>query len=160
MSGRRSTAGLVRAAALVLAAMVAPAEAAACADHALIHDSVPVDPDERLIVARVDIDWAVPEQLYKAGIGARVVRMIRGRFDGELMILRTSLVGGCDNPFANGRSGLIVGIPMGMEGGALVVEVLPIPLRTSMPDGYRIPEAYLEEARRSHAGGPAPDQKR
>ena len=147
---------LIGGAALVLASTQAPAEASADACpglSALIHSAPPADPDRRLVVARVEVEWADPELLHGRGVSARVIRMIQGDYDGELMILWSEGTS-CSNPFANGRSGLIVGIPLGLENGILRVEAVEVsPDRGSyrLPDGYRVPEPYLEMVRRREA---------
>jgi hypothetical protein len=140
----------------IVAAALAPAAARACssaiAETALIHNSVASDPDPLLVIARVNIEGVDPAPLHKAGLSARVLRMVQGSYDGELLILR-AYGSTCSNPFRNGTSGLVVGIPLGFEKGVLVLDALPVNEVGGyrLPDRYRVPRAYLESLQRDPA---------
>ncbi|HEX8366206.1 MAG TPA: hypothetical protein VF603_13075 [Allosphingosinicella sp.] len=146
----------VGAAALFVAAILSPTEAQACSaasgNTALIHNALPADLDDRLIVARVDVEWADTEALHRDGVTARVHRIIQGDYDGELMILWSADTS-CSRSFENGRSGLIAGIPLRMEGSILVVEAFEVSRASGyrLPDGYTVPESYLEIVREREA---------
>ena len=146
----------VAAAALLVAAILSPAKAEACSaasgETALIHSALPADLDERLIVARVDVEWPDQQLLKGRGVTARVIRVIQGDYDGDLMIL-WSADASCSRSFDNGRSGLVVGIPLRMEGSSLVVEAFEVSRASGyrLPDGYRIPVSYLDIIREREA---------
>lgn len=137
---------------VLLLALLAAGEARAC-PRALIHDGLPMDFDSRLVVALVDIEWTIPATLYERGATARVRRIVQGRYDGDLLILRPE-ESSCSAPFRNGRSGLVVGIPIGMEDGVLVLDAFEISAGSGyrMPERYRVPEAYFETLRRKPSG--------
>jgi hypothetical protein len=147
---------MLKAAAIFLPGILSTGEARACftvsGETSLIHSALPIDPDPRLLIARVDIDWADQRLVHKGGVSARVRSVIQGSFDGELMIL-WSPSSDCSRPFENGRSGLFVGLPLGMRGGALIVEAFEISRGSGyrMPDHYRVPEDYLEAVRERRA---------
>lgn len=139
-------------AALLLAATMSPTKAAACStasgETALIHDGLPADLDPRLVAARVDIEGVDPDALHKQGVTARVGRILQGDYAGDLLILYSADTS-CSRPFRNGRSGLIIGIPIGLEDGILALEALEVSFGGGyrIPDRYRVPEAYLESVR-------------
>ena len=148
----RASSRILAGAGLAVTAIYAPTGAWACSaasgNTAVIHNAIPADPDPRLIIARVDIEWADEELLHERGLTARVTRVIHGDIDGDVIIVWSPWTS-CSHAFENGRSGLIFGLPLGTENGMLVVEAFEIS-RTSgyrIPDGYRIPESYLETVR-------------
>jgi hypothetical protein len=133
----------MRLAALAIAALLLPAgEARACMAgdfmEALIHDALPSPLPARTIVAWVAFESGDSRLLYSTGIRARVRRMVQGDFRGSHLLVRTSVETSCDDPFRNGRSGLIVGIPTGTEDGLLVVH----PIMVSRYQRYRLPDGY------------------
>lgn len=127
----------------VTALLMSAAPASACIlmenQLALIHSAVPADLPRALVVVQAEIPPAATEsQLYDLGLRARIRRTIQGDYQGEFIRLRASVETSCDAPFDNGRSGLIVGYPRGLEGGELVIE----PILAQRSDGFKLAEGY------------------
>jgi hypothetical protein len=136
--------------ALAFMAAIMPSDAAeAClianARTAVIHNIVPADLDPRLIVAEVDILTLNPERLHSTGGAAEIRRMIQGPKDEDFMVLRVSDTS-CSHPFLNGRSGIVVGMPIGRENGILVLDALEVSALSGyrLREGYRVPDRLPE----------------
>jgi hypothetical protein len=133
--------------AAALAIMLLPGQARACmisdALETLIHDALPRPLPRGTIIANVTFESTSEAQLHGGGIRATVRRMIQGDFRGRTLIVRQRIISSCDDPFGNGRSGLIVSVPIGMENGMLVVAPILVSRlhRRRLPDGFQLPDA-------------------
>lgn len=134
----RIAAALVCAAAATVPASDASACIIADAQETLIHSRLPRTLPAGTIVARVVFDEAERQSLYRTGLRARIRDMIQGEYSGDFLIVRPRFETSCDAPFANGRSGFIVGVADGIEEGVLVV----MPIMVSRGDGFRLPRDY------------------
>ncbi len=119
-------------------------------DHnAYIHDALPSPLPKGTFVAEVEFE-PVPEQgatrevLWGTGIRARVHRVLQGDYRGNDVIARPTLLTSCDTIFGNGRAGLIVAIPRGLQNGTLVID----PITAPSADGYRLPDGFQVDAER------------
>jgi hypothetical protein len=106
---------------------------------ALIHSTLPDPLPDDMLIAEVDfVGDVTTEALHGAGLRAHVRRIIKGRYEGRLLIVRMpGLFTDCDRPTANGTSGLIVVKPVGLENDILVVE----PVLVERRHGFRLPAA-------------------
>lgn len=130
---------LIRSTLILLASVLASSAAYACGltpSFAVIHSALPDPLPEGAFVAEVEIKTKDEWQLYATGLRARVTKAISGASQIEQVILRLPHTDAtsCDLPFANGRSGLIVGIPGKRKGKALVVW----PVLVSRYDGFKL----------------------
>ena len=114
--------------------------AAACGTspfNAIIHTALPKALPDGLFVAEVEVEASDFYPLYSTGLRAHVTKSIAGDTVDEI-ILRLPVGSSCDAPFANGKSGLVVGIAKERVGGRLVVW----PLLVSRYDGFTLPEGF------------------
>lgn len=111
-----------------------PASAVACriytpgADQSVIHRELPHPLSPDLFVAEVEFEhpeagWS---ELFN-GTRARVRRVIQGTYRGNVVIVRDALGPDemritCYAPVRDGGSGIVVGRPIGSEGGLLVIK--------------------------------------
>jgi hypothetical protein len=124
---------------ILLAGMLSSQAACACGvspSFAVIHSALPDPLPEGAFVAEVEIKTKDQWQLYATGLRAYVTKTIVGTSQVERVILRLPVAENtsCDAPFANGRSGIIVGIPEKRKGKALVVW----PVLVSRYDGFTL----------------------
>lgn len=119
---------------IILFAAIIDARACGTAPgFAFIHSALPKSIPEQFFVAEVEIELADSQRAYTTGLKARVLRVVSGSPVGEVL-LRVPEATSCDNFFANGRAGLIIGIPQGWSGKSLIVE----PLLVSRFDNFRL----------------------
>lgn len=108
---------------------------------ALIHSALPAPLPQGLFIAEVEIDRSTVREFADARVRARVTKVIQGDADVSRLLLRAGFITNCDEPLANGSTGLLLGVPRGYEGGVLVVE--PITARRinayRLPDGFSVP---------------------
>jgi hypothetical protein len=123
-------------------ALIAIPQAHACGitpSLALIHSDLPLRIPTGMFIASVEIKDHKADNLYDRGLRATVRQVIRGEARIREIILRNPIWSSCDRPFANGRSGYVVGVPHGMRKGRLVVEAILV----SRWDGFRLmPNAF------------------
>jgi hypothetical protein len=120
-----------------------PTHAAACGTspfYAIIHSALPKALPDGLFVAEVEVEASDFYPLYTTGLRARVTKLIAGGTVNEI-ILRRPVGSSCDAPFANGKSGLVVGIAKQRVGDRLVVW----PLLVSRHDGFTLPDGFTPE---------------
>ena len=94
-----------------IVAIAQPASACLIADsqQALIHSALPSRLPPDAVALDVEIETGDPDSLYRSGLRVRVRRIIQGDVRASEIILRTAYETSCDDLFANGSSGLIVG---------------------------------------------------
>lgn len=117
-----------------------PKEAQACGgspNFAIIHSALPKTMPEGAFVADIEIQTDDAAKLYTTGLRAHVRKMIAGG-PVEDIILRLPSANSCDAPFANGRSGLFVGVAEERSGDELVVS----PLLVTRYDGFKLPDGF------------------
>ena len=138
-------------AALPVAALLAPAPAAACMDlHlpvAMLHSALPDPLPAGAIVAEIEAGPEADDNMLYDGMRVRVRRMLQGDAAPEL-ILRAASVTSCHWVLDEDRRGLIVAVPDGQQDGIPVAE--PVfaerDLGYRLPDGFRLPPlAQLQE---------------
>jgi hypothetical protein len=108
------------------------------AQQVLIHDALPTPLPRGTIVADVVFDFADAETMLSAGVRVRIRRLIQGDVRGPTMIVRIRIWSSCSNPFGNGRSGLIVAIPIETRAGETVVA----PIEVTRMRGYRLEDGF------------------
>lgn len=86
-----------------------PASACWTSDHALVHSTLPPVLPVGAVVLDVDIDTSNPSRLYSSGLPARVLSVRYGDVQATSIVLRTPYGTTCDNLFANGSTGIIIG---------------------------------------------------
>jgi hypothetical protein len=122
----------------VLALLLAPASAEACwgPGSAYLHKVLPGWIPADAIVAEVefDMEYFNLRPNFETNLRGRVRRMIQGSYSGATLLVRMNSLT-CDSPFANGRSGFLIGTPDGMDDGELIV--VPI---TASPPFFELPE--------------------
>lgn len=126
-------------------ALTIAVEARACGvspSFAVIHSALPKSLPDGLFVANVEIETESEWEIYENGLRAHVKRMIAG-VPVESVILKLPEATSCDKPFANGRSGLVVGIPKEWSGSILIV----LPLLVSRYDEFRLPSDFKLETK-------------
>ena len=132
--------------ALLAGALAAPAQA--CGDqrffHGVIHDALPDPLPAGTLIAEVEFEAdAKPGDLFEQGLPARILRLVQGNYRGDTLIARTRW-NSCFYPFTNGRRGLIVAIPLGLEDGRMVVD----PIEVGRNQGFRLPDGFQIPPRR------------
>jgi len=128
---------------LAAAALLAglPAAAEACGGtpgFALIHSALPSPLPEGVFIADVEIDRSTLRNYSGGGVRARVRQVIQGDPQVSQIILRSGITTSCDAPLANGAAGLILGLPRGREGDALIVD----PITVHRLDGFRLADGF------------------
>jgi len=122
---------------IVALACLAATPATACrirlpsAERSVIHSELPRNLPAGAVVADVELgsDDATWQRLNE-GARVRIRRMIQGDYRGEALIVRElGLMITCYSPFPLGRSGFVVGKPVGYENGVLVIEPIWLPSR-------------------------------
>ncbi|WP_420469854.1 hypothetical protein [Brevundimonas sp. FT23042] len=123
------------AAGIILAALPGPAAACFTAEMetALIHAALPPILPDGWIVLEVTFDTPDPTALYGHGLMATVDQVLQGPAVGARVRVRADGPSTCDVPFANGASGLLVGVPGHDERGPFL---LPIPAQRG--DGFTL----------------------
>jgi hypothetical protein len=125
-----------------IALLLAPGRAEACmiadAQEAVIHSALPTPLPPGTIIADVMFEDADENRLHGAGIRVRIRRLIQGDVRGTTMIVRQRIQSSCDNPFANGTTGLIVAISLETQAG----ETVAAPIVVTRLDGYRRPDGF------------------
>lgn len=129
---------MIAASSLLLIAGPARACMAADFQEAFIHSALPRPLPAGAIVADVEFVSADERALYGSGLRARVRRMIQSDYRGATLIVRSRTMTSCDVPFDNGVAGLLIGIPVGMEGETPIVA----PVRAQRSEGFRLPNGY------------------
>lgn len=136
----------------LLVALVLPIAAHACENpddtRALIHSALPTPLPDRAVVLEVTFrqgDW---RGLNGSGARVRVRHVIHGSIAGRYVLVRLGpFSSSCDYPFGNGRSGTIVGVVIGSEGGVDIVR--PVFARRGsgfrLENGYQFPESIGRE---------------
>lgn len=104
-------------------------------DISVVHQDVPLSITSDVFVAEVqfeqpDAGWL---ELFK-GARANILRVIQGNYRNDLLIVRDALGPDeirvtCYNPIPTSGRGIILGIPLGIENGLLVLK----PIFTSAP---------------------------
>jgi len=127
------------AAAALLAGLSAAAEACAgTPGFALIHSALPAPLPEGVFIADVEIDRSTLRNYSGEGVRARVRQVVQGDRHASQIVLRSSITTSCDAPLANGAAGLILGLPRGWEGYALIVD----PITVHRLDGFRLADGF------------------
>ena len=107
--------------------------------HGIIHRALPSPLPAGTLIADVEIaPDSNPAELFDSGLRARIRRLDQGEFRGDYVLLRAGRQHSCYFPFTNGRSGLIVGIPVGLDGDVLVVR----PIEVGRNQGFRLPDGF------------------
>ena len=115
-----------------------PARAAAFF-HGFIHNVLPSPLPAGTLIADVEIaSDADAAELFRSGVRARIRRLIQGEYRGDILILRASTQHSCYFPFTNGRSGLIVGVPLAFEDDVLAVD----PIEVGRNQHFRLPDGF------------------
>ncbi|HYE28946.1 MAG TPA: hypothetical protein VEA61_12045 [Allosphingosinicella sp.] len=153
---------VLRPAAAALIAAAVPAAGEACSYSpglALIHSALPTRLPKGVFVAEVEIDRSTVRESRDAVALARVTKVIQGDPDVSQLRLRMGPITHCDEPLANGAAGLLLGLPRGREGHALVVEPIFVHriYAYRLPDGFSLPaECRGESCRVRTLPSPAP----
>ena len=127
------------AAAALLAGLPAAAEACGVSpNRALIHSALPAPLPEGVFIAEVEIDLSTMRDYGEGGVRAEVKRVVQGDPQAVRLILRSDYTTSCDAPLANGAAGLILGLPRGREGEALIVH----PIAAHRNDGFRLTDGF------------------
>jgi hypothetical protein len=107
----------------------------------VIHNELPSPLPAGTLIAEVDIAPDASEsELFRSGVRARIRRLVQGEYRGDFVVLRGGRRHSCYYPFANGRSGLIIGVPLELEGDVLTVRPIEVGRnqRFRLPDGFQL----------------------
>lgn len=104
---------------------------------AIIHSALPEPLPGGLFVAEIEIATDDVRAIYSTGLRAHVKMVIAGSPIGEVL-LRLQEASSCDAPFANGRSGFLIGLITGRAGDRLIIS----PLLVSPEDSFRLPDGF------------------
>lgn len=109
---------------------------------AYIHDALPAPLPTGAFVAEVEFEPQETDDVHGAILGdnvrGRVIRHIQGDYGGLEILVRRDFRTSCDAELSNGRRGLVVARPLGVEDGVLVIS----PVLVTPSDGYRLPDGY------------------
>lgn len=110
--------------------------------RAYVHDALPTPLPTGAFVAEVEFEPRETDDAHGGIIGdnvrGRIIRHIQGDYAGWEILVRSELWTSCDAELSNGRRGLIVARPLGVEDGVLVID----PVMVTPSDGYRLPDGF------------------
>jgi len=109
---------------------------------AYIHDALPTPLPAGAFVAEVEFEPQETDDAHGAIVGdnvrGRIIRHIQGDYGGLEILVRRDFRTSCDAELSNGRRGLVVARPLGVEDGVLVID----PILVMPSQGYRLPDGY------------------
>ena len=127
-----------------LLVLALPAAADACLGSppgdgfAFIHSALPTPLPDGVFIAEVEIKRADAGRGWRSRFRARVSKVVQGDSKISRIVLEPDWRTSCSSFFANGTSGLILGIPRGWKGKTPILA----PIYVHGNDGYRLEDGY------------------